>query len=78
MASKQRLCFTKSYSVFYLFLLYYVSIEAFSKMESEACWFMVISVKRWQTVLQVTVKASVSNMFASFYQFPGSCGFVFF
>lgn len=37
MANEQRPCFTEFYSAFHLVLLYYISIKAFSKMESEAC-----------------------------------------
>lgn len=38
MASKQQWPrFTEFYCAFHLYLLYYISIEAFSKMESEAC-----------------------------------------
>lgn len=37
MARKQRPRFIEFYSAFHLFLLYYISIEAFSKMKSEAC-----------------------------------------
>jgi len=34
---QQRPRLTEFYSVSHLFLLYYISAEAFSKMESEAC-----------------------------------------